>query len=122
MFFVDAEKVQLFGGSFEVSGGVSLGGLSLLEGALGDGSLVIEKLGAIELNVSQALIVLGLDINLVGAGNVGALDAQQNLPFFNRVAQLGLDLDNAAGGKRNDRNRPNDVRLNDSSGVKSGNG
>ena len=74
----------------EIGGGVSLGGLGLFESAFGDGSFVVKKLGAIELDVGQALIVLGFDVNLVGAGNVGALDAEQDLSFLNGIAEAWL--------------------------------
>ena len=122
MVFVDAEKMELLGGSFEIGGSVGLGGLGLFESAFGDGSFVVKKLGAIELDAGQALIVLGLDVNLVGAGNVGALDAEQDLSFLDGIAELGFDFDDAAGGERNDGNGANNIRLDDSGDVEGGDG
>jgi hypothetical protein len=86
----------LFGGRLEVGRGISLAGLSLFESAFRDGSLVIEELGAIKLHVGQTFVVLGLDVNLVGARNIGALHAEQNLPLFDGIAEFGLDFNDTA--------------------------
>src|SRR5580704_794570 len=77
MLFINAKKSQLFGGGVQIGLGVGFGSIGGFEGALGDGSFVEEKLGSFLLYASQALVVLGLDVDLVSAGDVIALDLQQ---------------------------------------------
>jgi hypothetical protein len=68
------------------------------------------------------LVVHGLEVILVGAGNVIALDAEEELTFFYEVAEAGFDFDDAAGGERDDGDGAGDVGLNDSGDIEGGGG
>ena len=100
MVFIDAEKLQLLGCGIQVGFGIAFGVFGLFEGALGDGAFIVENLGAFKLQTSQTLIVLGLQIGLVGAGDVVAANSEQQLAFLHRIAEPGLDLHNSSGGQR----------------------
>ena len=70
----------------------------------------------------QALVVLGFEIVLVGAGYVVALNAQQELAFFDFVAEPGLDFDDPSGGEGNYRHGAGDIRLHDAGHIQRGSG
>jgi hypothetical protein len=84
MVLVDAEKPQLFGRGIQISFGVLFGIFGLFERALGDRALVVKNLRALQLHPRQPLVIHGLLISLVSAGDIVALHFSSNCPFFTR--------------------------------------
>src|SRR5579863_6210778 len=109
MVFINAEKVQLFGGSVQIGFGVGFGVVGLFEGALGDSAFVVKSLCAFELDTGQAFVVLGLHVGLVGAGNVAAANLHQQLAFLDNVAESGFHFDDASGSDRDHWHGAHDV-------------
>ena len=72
----------------------------LFEGALGDGAFFVENLRALQLDAGEALVVFGFQIRLIGAGNVIAVDAEQDLPLVHYIAEPSFEFDDAAGSER----------------------
>jgi hypothetical protein len=68
----------------------------LFESALGDGALVVKNLRAFELYTRQALVVHGLQIELVRARDIVASHPQQQLAFLHHIAEPRLDLHNSS--------------------------
>ncbi len=94
---VDAEDAELLLGGGEGSLGIVFGVLGDLELAGGDGALVVEELGPVELNLGEAFVVDGLEVVAEGAGDVGALDLHQELALVDEVTDARVDVEYAAG-------------------------
>ena len=91
----------------------------LFQRTLGDGALVVKNLRPLELHARQALIVLGLEIGLVGAGDIVAPDSQQAIALFHHVAQPGFDLHNSSRGQRDHGHGAGDIGLHHASHIQS---
>ncbi len=111
MVLVDAENPQLLLSRGERGLRIVLGVLGDLELAVGNRTLVVEYLGAVELDLGETLVVDGLQIDGKGAGYIGALHLHQQLAFFDEVADAGVDLNYSAGGDGDNGNGARDVGI-----------
>jgi hypothetical protein len=91
-----AENAEVFGGGFDVYLGFVRGVFGDLKIIQGNGAVVIETFGALELGVGEKFVGDRFAIVGVRAGDVGALDAQEELAFFYSVAEAGANYDDAA--------------------------
>src|SRR6202789_4032856 len=111
MILIHAEHAQLLLSSYERSLRIILGVLRNLDLASGNCTLVKEDFGAVELNLSKTLVVDGFEVLTDRAGDVGALHFHQELTLFYVVADAGMDINHAAGGNGDDRDRAGDVGI-----------
>ena len=124
MIRVGTQQLEMLGGGLQIDSGIFQRGLSRnfgvlrdFEGALGNGPVLVEQLGAIQLDLRQVLTVSrqllvfdGLAIVRERAGDVGAPDLEQQLAFLHLVAQPRIDFDDPAGRQRRHRHLPRNVR------------
>jgi len=109
VILVDPEDAELLLCGGERGFGVVLRILRNLALAGGDGSLVQQELGAVELRLRQALIVDRLQVGLEGRRHVVALDLHQQLALLDGVSHARVDRDDAAGRDGDDRDGARDV-------------
>ena len=74
-------------------------------------SPVVQEPGTFVLDARKFFVRYGLAIIGKGGGDVGALHAEQHLPFLDRVSEARLDFHHAAGGNGDDRNVSRDIRI-----------
>jgi len=120
MIFVDAEDFQLFFRGGEVGLGIAFRGVSLLNHGLGDGS-VLEEILCTEVGlVGELLVVHSFEISVEGAGDVGALDLEEELTFLHVVIEARLDVDDPAVGEGDDGDLARYVRKDGAGGAELG--
>jgi hypothetical protein len=88
----------MLGSGFDVYFGFVCGVFGYLKIVKGDGAVVVEAFGAIELSVGKSFVGDGFAIVRVGSGDVRALHAEEELAFLYCVAEAGANFDYAAGG------------------------
>ena len=96
---------------------VVFGVLGHFERALRDGAVFEQKLGAVELYLSQLFIFDGLAVIRISARYIGAPDFEEELALFHFVAQPRVDFDNPAGGERRHGHLPRYIRTYDACHV-----
>ncbi len=104
----------MFRGGLDVNFGFVLGVFGDLQIIQGNGSVVVEAFGAIELLVGQYFVGEGFAIVRVGAGDVGALHAQQDLAFLHRIAQPRANFNDTPSGNGNHRHGAGNIRAHNS--------
>jgi hypothetical protein len=71
----------------------------------------VEVLGAHVCLVGHLLVADGLEIGVVGAGDVGALDLEEQIAFLDVVIEAGADVDDLAAGEGDRGHLARDVRV-----------
>ena len=101
MIDVHSQHLEMLQGRLDIHFCLVVGVLGDFQVFGGDGSLVVQELGAIELRARQSFV--GLRFAVVGkrAGNVRAVHPQQKLPLGDRVAQPRANVHHAPGSQRN---------------------
>ena len=101
----------------EIDQSVVFGILRNFEGALGNGSVFEQKLGAVELDLRQLFVLDGLAVVGISAGDVRAPHFEQKLALLHFVAQPRVDFHDPARGERRHRHLPRDIRTDDAGYV-----
>ena len=109
VILVDSEDAELLLGRGDRGLGVVLRILRNFKLAGGNGSLVQQELGAVELRLGEVLVVDRLQVGLEGRGHVVALDLHQELALLDGVAHARVDRDNATGRDGDDGDGARDV-------------
>ena len=73
--------------------------------------MIVEVLCADIRFICKLLVVHRLEIHIEGIGNIRALYFQDKLALLHVVVEPGLDVDDAATGKRNDGHFAGDIRI-----------
>jgi hypothetical protein len=122
MIDVHSQHLEMLQGRLDIHFCLVVGVLRDLQVFGGDGSLVVQEFGAIELRARQSFVGLRLAVLGKGARNVRAVHPQQKLPLRDRVAQPRANVHHAPGGQRNHGHIPGYVGADNPGHVQFGRG
>src|ERR1022692_2443298 len=109
MVDIAAQHVDVIGGGFDIHASLIGGVLGDFEVLLGNGAMVEQELGAVQLGASQFFAGDGLAVIGEGSGNIGALHAHEELALGDLIAEPRVNFEDPAGSQRNDGDVAGDI-------------
>ena len=104
-----AEQPEMFLRGFDIHLGLVFGVLRDLKIVQGDGAVLVQILGALQLGARQNFVRHRLAVIGEAAGDIVAANAQQQLTLLHGVAEARVNRHDAAGDQRDDRDAAGDI-------------